>query len=94
MIIKVTPKYEYLYELRKAFNIKDYENELIIEHNIEEKYDVLMKKEIMNCYSLDKEQLQYLVNMTPLTNHVSDIPNIKSITIALNIYVLRIKDES
>ena len=48
----------------------------------------------MNCYPLDKEQLQYLVNMTPLTNHVADIPNIKSITIALNIYVLRIKDES
>ena len=94
MIIKVTPKYEYLYELRKALNIKDYENELIIEHNIEEKYEVLMKKEIMNCYPLDKEQLQYLVNMTPLTNHVADIPNIKSITIALNIYVLRIKDES
>lgn len=94
MIIKVTPKHEYLYELRKALNIKDYENELIIEHNIEEKYDILMKKEIIDCYPLDEEKLQYLINMTPLTNHIADIPNIKSITIALNIYVLRIKDES
>lgn len=94
IIIKVTPKFQYLYELRKALKINDYENESVIENNIKEKYDILMKKEIIDCYPLDKEKLKYLINMTPLMNHIDGIPDIKSITIALNIYILRIKNES
>ena len=93
IIIKITPKTEYLCELRKALKIKNYENESIINNNIKEKYDVLIKKEIINTYSIDNENLKYLINMTPLMNNINDIPNIKSITIALNIYVLRIKNE-
>ena len=92
IIIKVTPKTEYLYELRKSLKIKSYENEDIIENNIKNKYDILKKYEIVNTYSLDKLLLNYLVKMTPLMNNINIIPDIKTITIALNLYVLRIKD--
>ncbi len=92
IIIKVTPKAEYLYELRKSLKIKSYENEDIIENNIKNKYDILKKYEIVNTYSLDKLLLNYLVKMTPLMNNINIIPDIKTITIALNLYVLRIKD--
>lgn len=40
IIIKVTPKKDYLIELRNALNIKDYENELVIEENIKKNYIV------------------------------------------------------
>lgn len=92
IIIKVTPKVEYLYELRESLKIKSYENEDIIENNIKNKYDILKKYEIVNTYSLDKLLLNYLVKMTPLMNNINIIPDIKTITIALNLYVLRIKD--
>lgn len=91
IIIKVTPKSQYLCELRNELKINDYENELIIENKLYEKYDVLMKKEIIDSYPLDNENLKYLINMTPLMSHIDLVPSIKSITIALNIYVLRIK---
>ena len=91
LIIKVTPKKEYLQELRTSLNIKDYENEKIIESHIYSKYEVVKKEEIMNTYSIDDENLKYLFNMTPLMNHITHIPSIDFITIALNIYVLRIK---
>lgn len=92
IIIKVTPKIKYLYELRKSLKIKDYENEDIIDNNIKNKYDILKKYEIVNTYSIDKLLLNYLVKMTPLMNNINAIPDIKTITIALNVYVLRIKD--
>lgn len=93
IIIKVTPKKEYLYELRKEFNIKDYENENIIDSNIKLKYDVLEKYEVIETHPIDKETLTYLNKMTPLLNNIDSDPSINEITIALNIYVLRIKDE-
>lgn len=93
IIIKVTPKTEYLYELRKSLNIKDYDNEGVIDDNIQLKYDVLKKCEIVNKFSVNTETLEYLVNMTPLMNNINIIPNIDVITIALNLYVLRIKNE-
>lgn len=93
IIIKVTPKKEYLYELRKELNIKDYENENIIDGNIKLKYDVLEKYEVIETHPIDKETLTYLNKMTPLLNNIDSNPSINEITIALNIYVLRIKDE-
>lgn len=92
IIIKVTPKQEYLKELRESLNIKEYENENIIAHNIEDKYTVIEKKEIIKTFILNEQALNYLVKMTPMMNNIIEIPNINSITIALNIYVLRIKD--
>ena len=92
IIIKVTPKQEYLKELRESLNIKEYENENIIAHNIEDKYTIIEKKEILKTFTLNDQALNHLVKMTPMMNNIVEIPNINSITIALNIYVLRIKD--
>lgn len=93
LIIKVTPKTDYLSELRKSLEIKTYENEEIIDQNIRSKYEVLMKEELVNTYKVNNEIIKYLVNMTPLMNNINDVPNIKFITIALNIYVLRSKND-
>ena len=91
IIIKVTPKKEYLQELRKALNIKDYENENVIDENISLKYDIISKKEFTSTYKLNQEQLNDLVNMTPLMNNINIIPKIEEITIALNVYVLKVR---
>ncbi len=88
IIIKVTPKKDYLKELREALNIKNYENEEIIEQNIYNHYDVKNKLEINEVYELDHNYLDNLLKMTPLSKNKNTILNIKSITIALNIYVL------
>lgn len=92
IIIKVTPKQEYLKELRKSLNLKEYENENVIAQNIDDKYTIIEKKEILKTFTLNKQALNYLVKMTPMMNNIIETPNINSITIALNIYVLRIKD--
>ena len=91
IIIKVTPKKEYLQELRKTLNIKDYENENVIDENISLKYDIISKKEFTSTYKLNQEQLNDLVNMTPLMNNIKLIPKIEEITIALNVYVLKVR---
>lgn len=93
IIIKVTPKQEYLKELRGSLNIKDYENESVIDQNINDKYTVLEKKSIIKTFTLDELALNYLVKMTPMMNNIDEVPKINSITIALNVYVLRTKDE-
>lgn len=93
IIIKVTPKKQYLHELRDVLNIKEYENEDIIFNNISNKYVILNKDEYVNTFNLTEKDFNYLVNMTPLLNNYNDIPKINEITIALNIYVLRNKNE-
>lgn len=92
IIIKVTPKREYLCELRKAFNIKEYENELQIEKNIYKNYNVINKYSINEKKKLNEETLVELLNMTPLTKNNNGNIEINEITIALNIYVLRIRN--
>lgn len=94
IIIKVTPKKKYLYELREIFNIDDYKNEEEIDNNIRNNYNVIEKFEIEKTYSLNKEQLCSLINMTPLLKNRIKLEevNLDNITIALNIYVLGTKD--
>lgn len=93
IIIKVTPKKQYLHELREVLNIKQYENENVIFNNINSKYEILIKDEYVKTFNLNEEEFKYLINMTPLSNNYKDIPKIDEITIALNIYVLRNKNE-
>lgn len=96
IIIKVTPKKEYLFELRTLLNIKEYENEDTIDKNIYQNYTVLNKFEINEKKSLNFETFINLIKMTPLTKFkVNDDINYNSIdqiTIALNIYVLKRKE--
>ena len=93
IIIKVTPKKQYLYELRDILNIKEYENENIIFDNINKKYEIIEKDEYIKTFKLDDKTFNYLINMTPLLNNYNEIPKIDKITIALNIYVLKMKNE-
>lgn len=93
IIIKVTPKKQYLHELRDVLNIKEYENEDIIFNNISNKYEVISKDEYVNTFELNDKEFNNLINMTPLLNNYDKIPKINEITIALNIYVLRNKNE-
>ena len=92
LIIKVTPKRDYLKELRDAFSIKEYENEEIIESNIRKNYVVVDKFEINDNYNMNSVQSSSLVMMTPLTRTMDKNVNIDNITISLNIYVLKIKE--
>ena len=92
IIIKVTPKKEYLKELRDAIGADDYENEDIIDQNINNNYLVREKYEIIEKYDLNDEQLNYLINMTPLSKNFNKNIKIKDITIALNTYVLHPKE--
>lgn len=92
LIIKVTPKKNYLIELRKCFNIKEYENETTIEKNIDNNYDIVKKIEFEKTYKISKDDFDNLINMTPLTKHHNQNNIINEITIALNIFVLKVKD--
>ncbi len=91
IIIKVTPKKQYLHEIRDILNIKEYENEDIIFDNIKKKYEIIEKDEYIKTFKLDDKTFNYLINMTPLLNNYKEIPKIYEITIALNIYILRKK---
>jgi len=93
IIFKVTPKKEYLIELRKNFKINEYLNEEKIEKNILKNYDVLEKIDVSYIYEINNENIENLIEMTPLTNHINieHASNIKSVTIALNIFVLKPK---
>lgn len=94
IIIKVTPKKEYLRELRQLLNIKEYENELQIEKNIDKNYIILKKYIINQKKKLDKKSMVNLVNMTPLTKNYACDVSINEITIALNVYVMKARDKS
>lgn len=92
-IIKVTPKKEYLKELRMALGVKDYQNEDVIDQNIKNNYIVKKKYEIMENFALSEKNLEHLIKMTPMSNNLNlNIKKINSITIALNVYVLEIKE--
>lgn len=93
IIIKVTPKKEYLYELRELLNIKEYENELQIEKNIDKNYIILKKYTINEKKELNEVSMLNLINMTPLSKNYNCDKAINEITIALNIYVLKIRDK-
>ena len=90
IIIKVTPKKEYLYELRELLHIKEYENELQIEKNIDKNYIILKKYTINERKELNEESMLNLINMTPLSKNYNYDKMINEITIALNIYVLKV----
>lgn len=92
IIIKVTPKKEYLKELRESLNIKEYENEDIINQNISRNYIIKEKYEITEVFQLDDKEFLNLIKMTPLAKNHDKYIKFEQITIALNIYVLTPKE--
>lgn len=93
IIIKVTPKKKYLYELREKFEIDDYKNEEEIDNNIKKNYNVIKKIDFEETYNINEEQLEFLINMTPLlkSREKHNKINLDYITISLNVYVLEAK---
>lgn len=91
VIIKVTPKQAYLQELRQAFKIKAYENELVMEQNIKKHYTIIKQATINEVKVLDDDALNNLIKMTPLTKYYDQKIKLDQITIALNVYMLKIK---
>ena len=91
IIIKVSPGSSYLLELRKAMNIGIYEKETQVYNNILNKFSAVCNYKLKKSFELDEEQTLQLVHMTPMQKLREDII-IKNITIDLNIYVLKVKD--
>lgn len=74
-------------------HIKEYENELQIEKNIDKNYIILKKYAINARKELSEESMLNLINMTPLSKNYNYNKMINEITIALNIYVLKVRDK-
>jgi len=93
IFIKVSPKEQYLMELRSAFEIPTYTKEEEVSQNILAKFSLVTKAEINQKYSLTNEQLNHLLKMSPLTKSLNknESKNISEITIALNFFVLKKK---
>jgi 23S rRNA (guanine745-N1)-methyltransferase len=89
VFIKVSPKEQYLAELRNAFGIPIYENEEKVSNNIMKKFSVLSKIEIHEKFDITKDQLRNLVKMNPLTKPLNgeESHDISQITISLNVFV-------
>ena len=60
-------------------------------NNILNKFSSVCNYKVKKCFELNQEQTLQLIHMTPMQKLREDII-IKNITIDLNIYVLKIKD--
>lgn len=90
--IKIIPTKMYLRELREIYNMSEYNNETEVLVNIKEKFKVELEKEIVDSFKIkNKEDLKYLLTMTPLTWNEINQKNkeIKEITIALKVLILK-----
>lgn len=90
IIIKISPSLNYLVELRKSINISEYSKENEVFNNIDNKFNVVKRIKIEKQFNINKEQLEYLIKMTPMLNK-NGYFDINKITIDLNIYVLKVK---
>lgn len=90
VIIKISPGKKYLKELRKELALNEYSKEEEVFLNIKNKFDIVKKDKYINEFKLSKEQLNYLVKMTPI-KYGGEINLINRITIDMNIYVLKVK---
>ena len=67
------------------------EKESQIEKNIDKNYIILKKYTINEKKALNDQTMLNLINMTPLSKNYSCDKKISKITIALNIYVLKVR---
>ncbi len=88
LYIKISPGKEYLKELRKALNINEYEKEEEVLNNLEEKFNIVDRKEIKNTFSVNDDEVKELIGMTPMKIENKNI-TFNAITIDLNIYIIK-----
>lgn len=83
--IKVIPEKDYLKEIRKIANIKEYSKNNEVLDNFSKNFDIVEEQIVNSTYSLNKELAQNVLKMTPLTNNINIEKELNSITINLKI---------
>ncbi|MDD3048962.1 MAG: methyltransferase domain-containing protein [Bacilli bacterium] len=92
LIIKIIPQKKYLEELRKLYNIKDYEADEELYFNINNKYNIIDEYNYQKVFDININDLNYLYKMTPLLkNNIITSDEIKQITIDLKLLILKLK---
>ena len=98
MLIKVIPTKQHLKEIRnkvaKQLTNQDYSNQEILKH-FEKYFDILEQREVCATYSINEDQKEALIRMTPLLFHIRhqaiDWSDLKKITISATILVGKAK---
>lgn len=94
LFIKVVPGKNYLSELRKEENLKEYNKELEIKDNLKKHFELYEEINYKKTFNINEEQKNFLVNMTPLKKKEgNNIDTFQNITIDMNIYFIRFKED-
>lgn len=88
MFIKVAPNKDYLLELRQALGLNEYQKQAKVIDNLAKHFKNISTKTYTKSFAISKEDQDNLIGMTPIktTQNSLEIP---SITIDLNIYIIR-----
>ena len=98
LLIKVIPTKQHVKEIRnkvaKQLTNQDYSNQEILKH-FEKYFDILEQREVCATYSINEDQKEALIRMTPLLFHIRhqaiDWSDLKEITISATILVGKAK---
>lgn len=92
--IKVFPECNYLKELRKLINLKDYDKENEVFDNFAKNFETVEKRIVNYTINLTPELSQSIIKMTPLTNNHNTQNNLTKITINLKIVIAKNKSQN
>lgn len=88
MFIKVAPNKDYLLELRQALGLNEYQKQVEVIDNLAKHFKNISTKTYTKSFAISKEDQDNLIGMTPI-NTIQNSPEIPSITIDLNIYIIQ-----
>lgn len=88
MFIKVAPNKDYLLELRQALGLNEYQKQAKVIDNLAKHFKNISTKNYTKSFAISKEDQDSLIGMTPI-NTTQNSPEIPSITIDLNIYIIQ-----
>ena len=89
--IKVFPERNYLKELRKLINLKDYDKEDEVFENFAKNFEIVEIKDINYTLNLSQELSKAIIKMTPMTNNHETQTNLTEITINLKVIIAKNK---
>lgn len=88
MFIKVSPNKDYLLELRQALGLNEYQKQVEVIDNLAKHFKNISTRTYTKSFAISKEDQDNLIGMTPI-NTIQNSPEIPSITIDLNIYIIQ-----
>lgn len=88
MFIKVAPNKDYLLELRQALGLNEYQKQAKVIDNLAKHFKNISTKTYTKSFAISKEDQDNLIGMTPI-NAIQNSHKIPSITIDLNIYIIK-----